>query len=168
MKDNYLVIVGSHVNSQFKKEWALELLTSLKNENIDVCLSTHSNEYLSELTELVDYLVYDYNNEFIYPSDLFKNADVFSPESMKYGYMNYYYNYEFGKISYNWPHTYHSKAVLILLKNGINVAHTNEYKWVIYIEYDMPIPIDGYKKFIENKIFNFTNDNSFSIYTVFS
>jgi hypothetical protein len=164
MEDSYLVIVGTHVDNDYKKDVVIELLTALNKEDITVCLSTHSDYQLSEFIDLVDYIVYDYKNEFVYPSDLYKNADILSSEMPNYGYMYFYTEYPFGRISYNWSHTYHSKAALTLLRNGINIAYSNRYKWVVYIEYDIPIPIDGYKKFIEDKIEELNRENKKCLY----
>ena len=65
MNNNYLVIFAAHVDSENKKIETIKTLKHLKESNIDVCLSTHSNLYLDELSQYVKYVFYDSNNEFL-------------------------------------------------------------------------------------------------------
>jgi hydroxymethylpyrimidine pyrophosphatase-like HAD family hydrolase len=72
--NNYLVIFSAHVDSENKKNETIETLKQLKESNIDVCLSTHSNLYLDELAQYVKYVIYDDNNEFLILQDYIDNC----------------------------------------------------------------------------------------------
>jgi hypothetical protein len=75
INNNYLVIFSAHVDSENKRDETIETLKHLKESNIDVCLSTHSNLYLDELSQYVKYVVYDNNNEFLMIQDYVDNCN---------------------------------------------------------------------------------------------
>jgi hypothetical protein len=152
---DYLVIVGTYTDSEYEKELAIDLLSNLKNEGIDVCLTTHCSKYLEELARYVKFVSYDSNNYLISASDYYKNADLLNDSNTQYKDSYIYRANQYFFIKQNGLAVTggkHTKAVTTLLRNGVNVAYSNLYKWVIYLEYDMTTPIDGWKNLIENKI----------------
>jgi hypothetical protein len=152
MKNNYLLLICAHVDSEEKKEFVIENLLKLKEKNIDVCFSTHSSMYLDEISKLVKFIIYDNNNEFVVRNDYIKNSDLLNNNQFEFGSSYIYKSESFGKILNFIPGSPHSKSALSLLKNGIGVSILNLYKWVVYLEYDIVSPISGFKDFIERRI----------------
>lgn len=151
MNKDYLVILCSHVDSPQKRDSIIETLTHLKEDGVDVCLSTHSTEYLNEISTHVKYVIYDNNNEYLTFQDYLNNAKYIESPSF-YGSPNSIHYRPFGNTSMSMPGSPHSKSALSLLRNGIIQSHLNNYKWTIYLEYDVLTPKNGFKNFIETKI----------------
>jgi hypothetical protein len=151
MKSNYLVVFSAHVDSENKKNETIETLRHLKESNIDVCLSTHSNLYLDELSQYAKYVIYDANNEFLFLQDYIDNSEYLDKVS-SFGESRMKTSHSFGKLSVRIPGSPHSKCALSLLKNGIMVSGFNNYKWTIYLEYDIKIPKLGFKHFFDHHI----------------
>jgi len=153
-----------------KKEFAIETLKHLQDNNIDVCISTHCNKYLEELSLYAKYIIYDYNNELVVVKDFLDNIDLIDDSCNINGSVDNFFTFDYSGdspvASRFIPGPEHSKPALILLRNGVQVAHSNQYKWVIYLEYDLPIPIGGYKKFIEDKISILENNNKECFYYI--
>lgn len=164
MKNNYLVVFCSHVDSEQKKETVINTLKELKNDNLDVCFSTHSYQYMDEISKYVKYVVYDNNNQFILKSDYLSNSDLIGPDYFKYGVSSYKRYESFGTVLELNPGSPHSKSALSLLKNGVAISHLNNYKWTIYLEYDIKKPVLGYKNFFDNHIKSLENDNKKCFY----
>jgi hypothetical protein len=152
MKKDYLVIFASHIDNEDKKEIALKTLKSLKSEEVDVCISTHCGKYISELSNYCNYVLYDYDNSLVTIQDYYDNVELLNDTNCSIGSNIFWLGYS--DMGYTEIYTYpeYSKAALMLLRNGIHIAKANEYKWIIYIEYDIPSPISGYKKLIEDNI----------------
>ena len=163
MKNEYLVIFSAHVDSENKKHETIETLKHLKESNIDVCLSTHSNLYLDELSQYVKYVIYDENNEFLTLQDYIDNSKYIDNVS-KYGYPNGKTFHDFGEVSISMPGSPHSKCALSLLRNGVFLSQLNDYKWTIYLEYDIKIPKLGFKHFFDFHIGLLTNLNKKCFY----
>jgi len=152
MNNNYLVIFSAHVDTENKKNETIETLKHLKESNINVCLSTHSNLYLDELSQYVKYVIYDENNEFLTLQDYIDNCKYIDDDFTKYGYPNGDMNNKILTASISMPGSPHSKSALSILKNGIMISELNNYKWTIYLEYDVKIPEMGFKSFFEYHI----------------
>ena len=151
MKNNYLVIFSAHVDNENKRDETIKTLKHLKESNIDVCLSTHSNLYLDELSQYVKFIIYDKNNEFLTLQDYIDNSKYIDNVA-KYGYPNGKTFHNFGHVSITMPGSPHSKCALSLLRNGIMISELNNYKWTIYLEYDIKIPNLGFKHFFDYHI----------------
>ena len=151
MENTYLVIFSAHVDSEIKKTETIKTLKHLKELNIDVCLSTHSALYLDELSEYVKYVVYDKNNEFLTLQDYIDNSKYID-DVAKYGYPNGKTFHNFGHVSMSMPGSPHSKCALSLIRNGVMISELNNYKWTIYLEYDVKIPELGFKHFFDYHI----------------
>jgi len=151
MNNNYLVIFSSHVDSENKKIEIIKTLEHLKESNIDVCLSTHSNLYLDELSQYVKFVIYDKNNEFLTLQDYVDNCKYIDKND-KYGYPNGQTFHDFGHVSISMPGSPHSKCALSLIRNGVMLSELNNYQWTIYLEYDVKIPEMGFKHFFEYHI----------------
>jgi len=152
MENNYLVIFCSHVDSEQKKEVVIETLKELRDEFIDVCFSTHSLQYLDEISQHVKFTIYDSNNEYVLKNDYLSNTDLIGEDFFNFGISSYNKGESFGNVLDFNPGSPHSKSALILLKNGLVISKSNHYKWTIYLEYDIPSPEFGYKKFFEDRI----------------
>ena len=148
MKNNYLVIFSAHVDNENKRDETIKTLKHLKESNIDVCLSTHSNLYLDELSQYVKFIIYDKNNEFLTLQDYIDNSKYID-DVQKYGYPNGKTFHNFGHVSITTPGSPHSKCALSLLRNGVMISELNNYKWTIYLEYDIKIPRLGFKSFFD-------------------
>jgi len=158
--NNYLVIFSAHVDSENKKNETLETLKHLKESNIDVCLSTHSNLYLDELSQYVKYVIYEDNNEFLTLQDYLDNCEYLNDNTVgHFGFSKLTNIHGFGSVSINMPGSPHSKGALLLLKNGIMLSEFNGYKWTIYLEYDIKIPKLGFKHFFDYHINKLVESN---------
>jgi hypothetical protein len=149
--NNYLVIFSAHVDSENKKNETIETLKHLKESNIDVCLSTHSDLYLEELAQYAKYVIYDDNNEFLILQDYIDNSKYLNNGS-SFGASRMKISHSFGELSIGIPGSPHSRCALSLLKNGIMVSGFNNYKWTIYLEYDIKTPKLGFKHFFDHHI----------------
>jgi hypothetical protein len=145
---NYLVIFSAHVDSERKKNEIVKTLKHLKESSVDVCLSTHSNLYLSELSQYVKYVIYDDNNEFLTLQDYIDNSKYIN-EDLEYGYSKHESFHGFGSVIIKMPGSPHSKSALTLFRNGLIISQLNNYKWTIYLEYDIEIPKLGFKDFFD-------------------
>jgi len=152
MEKDYIVILSAHIDSEDKKNLLIDNLKRFAAQNIDVCVSTHSNQYMDEIAKYVKYFIYDYNNEYITFNDFLLNSNIIDENYGKYGNNTYILSHEFGRTIQYFPGSQHSKAALILLKNGINIAKSYNYKWSIYLEYDIKEPTIGFKDLFENDI----------------
>lgn len=158
MKNNFLVLLCGHVDSEKKKNLVLETLEGLKKEDIDVCYCAHTSNYLDEISNKVKFTIFDSNNHFVTKSDYIENVDLLEDIENYRNSVNI--NHEsFGRICDFRPLSPHSRSALSLLKNGTIVSHSNSYEWSIYLEYDIPTPKYGYKKLIESKISILENEN---------
>jgi len=161
--NNYLVIFSSHVDSEIKKNETIETLKHLKESDIDVCLSTHSNLYLDELSQYVKFVVYDSNNEFLLLQDYIDNCKYID-SIYKYGFTSREIFHNFGRVSITIPGSPHSKCALSLLRNGVAISELNNYKWTIYLEYDIKIPKLGFKHFFDYQIDRLVTSNKKCFY----
>jgi len=150
-KGNYLVIFSAHVDNENKKNEVIETLKHLRKSNIDVCLTTHSNLYLSELSQYVKYVIYDENNEFLTLQDYIDNCS-YTQDTFRYGISERKTFHDFGKVSTRAAVSPHSKSALLLIRNGLILSELNGYKWTIYLEYDIKIPNLGFKHFFDYHI----------------
>ena len=157
MNKDYLVIFSSHIDSEVKKNHAIETLKHLKKDGIDVCLSTHSSMYIDELSEYVKYSIYDDNNEFLTLQDYIDNSKHIN-EDLEYGYSNHESFHGFGSVVIKMPGSPHSKSALTLFRNGLIVSRLNNYKWTIYLEYDIEIPKLGFKDFFDLHVNRLTSE----------
>ena len=161
--NNYLVVFSAHVDSEDKKNETIETLKHLKELNIDVCLSTHSPLYLDELSEYVKYVIYDNSNEFLTLQDYINNCKDLD-DSFIFGGSGMKTTHDFGQVSIGIPGSPHGKCALSLLKNGITISESNNYKWTIYLEYDIKIPKLGFKHFFDYHIDTLATSNKKCFY----
>ena len=148
---NYLVIFSSHVDTEHKKNEVIETLKHLKESNVDVCLSTHSNLYLSELSQYVKYVIYDDNNDFLVLQDYIDNCSYIE-DSFEFGITEKKIFHNFGKVTMRGGIALHSKSALMLIRNGVILSELNGYKWTIYLEYDIRVPDFGFDHFFDRHI----------------
>jgi len=150
---NYLVILGSHVNTIDKKNMVLETLKYFEDNDIDVCYSTHCGDFLGEISHHVKFISYDRENEFLTLQDYLDNSKFIDEKNpFQYGISNWRSHYDFGTASINMSGSPHTRSALSLLKNGIFFSKCNNYKWTIYLEYDTIQPKEGFKNYIEGII----------------
>lgn len=149
--NDILVVVAGHINNVEKKNYVVDLLNKLKKDGLKVCYVTHSPMYIDTLSEQVDYLYYDKNNLVINHQDYLDNCYLLDNTFMEYGLSHFYANCGSAKININGI-AHHCPALTILLKNGIDIANTNHFKWIVFIEYDLVMPDCGFQKFIHDKI----------------
>lgn len=152
--NNFLLIMGAHQDNPAKLSHILNLLGYLKSEGVDVCFSTHSAYGLSEISELSKYVCYDENNLFITPNDVINSLDLIDLEKFDDRWVEWY------QIDNNGP-VYlksfisgapHQRSALKIVKNGVDVAAANGYKWVGYLEYDFSIPKISFSSIVDSII----------------
>lgn len=163
MENNYLVILCAHIDSEIKRDTIIDTLIHLKKENVDVCLSLHTTDYLDEISKYCKFVIYDNNNEFLLFQDYINNAHHID-EPHKYGYPNGNSRHDFFSTQISMPGSPHSKSALSLLRNGTIISESNGYKWTIYLEYDISIPKLGFKSFIETHIKDMETSNKKCFY----
>lgn len=160
MEKDYLIILGSHVDTQKKRDIVIKTLEHFKDENIDVCLLTHCPNFLDDLSKHCKFVIYDNNNTYLTLQDYIDNSHLIPTDlKFKYGAPSSIFYHSFGETIINIPGSPHSKSALSLLRNGIIVGKHNNYKWVVYLEYDIPIPKNGYKDFIETHLSELNQNN---------
>jgi len=165
MKNNFLVLLCGHVDTEEKKNLVLETLEGFEKEGIDVCYSAHTTDYLDEISKKVKFTIFDSNNQFVTKHDYIENIDLL--ENLEnYGASINIKHESFGEIYDFRSLSPHSRSALSLLKNGTMVSYSNLYKWSIYLEYDIPTPKYGYRKFIESKISILENENMNCFYYI--
>ena len=69
MKNNFLVLLCGHVDTEEKKNLVLETLEGFEKEGIDVCYSAHTTDYLDEISKKVKFTIFDSNNQFVTKHD---------------------------------------------------------------------------------------------------
>ena len=148
----FLIVLSSHITSDISENTLYDVLDEFNKENIDVCISTHTTMGIERMSKIVRYLVYDSNNNWVYANDFFSNIDLLSDDNCSNGNSNLYVGSEGLQASCLIPGPEYSKPALSIIRNGVSVAMANCYDWVVYLEYDIPTPSNGFKKFIENKI----------------
>ncbi len=156
--NNYLVVLASYINTDTKRDIVVDTLKHLKEQNIDVCMVMHSNQYLNDVVKYVKYLYYDYDNEYVDIQDFYTNTELLNDKNCSIGFSNVWL------AGNDWNTRIHikpeySRCALSLLRNGSIISHINNYDWVVYLEYDIPVPSAGYKKLIEDKINILNRDN---------
>ncbi len=120
----HVIVICSHSNTDQKKQTLLRCIESCKSTNIDIILSSHFPE-LSEVYSSVNYYIYDKNNTLITNSELLQmnvHLHRYCKTENKYGCW---------KIAID-----HGYAVLLLMRNGTNLAKTLNKKYVHCINYD--------------------------------
>lgn len=168
MINNYLIVLSAHIDSISKKNQLLQTLEHLNKNNIDVCLSLHSNQFLDELSKYCKFVIYDKNNEFLVLQDYLDCAHLID-NPHQYGFPNGTFTTSHFKTKMSFPGSPHSKSALMLLRNGTIISYFNDYKWTIYLEYDLSIPEIGFKNFFNFHI-NFLEENQkkcFYYHTIF-
>lgn len=156
--DEVLVVVAGHVTNEDKKNHVIRLCNDLKKDGYKTCYVTHTNYCLTDLSNNVDFVYYDKNNLLIDQNDYYDNANLFDDSYTSYGICQFYSYFSCGKLTVNGIAA-HCPALTILLKNGIDIANSNNYKWIVFVEYDIITPIDGFRKYIQDKI-NLLNINN--------
>ncbi len=152
-KDILFICTAHQVNDD-RVNHLLHNFKILKDQNLDVCLTTHSNYGLDKLSEYCDYLVFDKDNYFPSLQDLLNNLDNIDISKFNtrfHSYRNIHLgNQETSLKSYFWES--HSKSALSNFKNGIDIAKTRNYKWIVYLEYDTVLPEINLREYFLNKI----------------
>jgi hypothetical protein len=146
-----LVVVSGHVTDEEKKDYVVQLLDTLKKENLNLCYVTHASNYLEELSKRVDFLYYDKNNLLMSDADYLTHSNLLDATSYNYGVFYRWNNLPFGKVIMN-TIVKHGPAVVILTKNAIDIANSNHFKWIVFIEYDIILPKNGFAQFIRDKL----------------
>jgi len=153
-----LVVVAGHINNEQKKEHVLDLLSHLKAEGLKTCYVTHTPMFIEKISENTDFVFYDKNNLLIEYKDFVENCDVFDTTALEYGHNYFWADTGFGSTTTNYV-TPHSGAVMVLLKNAIDIANSNHFKWIVFLEYDIVPPNCGFSEFIKEKIFLLNENN---------
>jgi len=126
----------------------------LKEQNIDICLTTHSNYGLDKLSQFCDYLIFDKDNYFPSLQDLLDNLENINISKLDTRFHSYHDINVGGQDtslkSYFWET--HSRSALSNFKNGVDIAKGRNYKWFVYIEYDIVLPEINLKDYFLNKI----------------
>ena len=81
----YLIILTTHIDNIEKRDIVIKTLQEFKDDNIDVCVSLHSNQYTSEIAKLAKYVCYDSNNTFIPLLDFYKNIHQLNNDNCTIG-----------------------------------------------------------------------------------
>lgn len=123
-KDKGLVVILSHADTIDKNEVLLESILAIKNQKYDILISSHI-DVSKEITEMVEYVVYDKENPLIMYDEYQNNPSIVFVWMTVPGYEQSY------PIKFN-----HAYAVMKLIKNGSAIAEINGYKDVHFVNYD--------------------------------
>lgn len=133
----------------------------LKEQNLDICLATHSNYGLDKLSDYCDYLVFDKDNYFPSLQDLLdslEKIDISKFDTNFHAYRNINLGGKETVLkSFFWES--HSKSALANFKNAIDIARTRNYKWIVYLEYDTVLPEINLREYFLNKIEEIESQN---------
>ena len=143
--NKYLLILGAFVDTDDKKEYVLKLLQELRAQNIDVCLSAHTSMGISEFAKYCKYLIFDEDNQPLHRFD-YKDNIQYLDETNIWSKSCIFLNSKYARLDSYIPGSPHSMAALKVLKNGIDVALNNGYKWFTYMEYDIEQSPSGISK----------------------
>jgi hypothetical protein len=140
--DSVLFICTAHQVNQERSNYLIENLKKLKFQNLDVCVCTHSDFALDKIADFCDYLIYDKNNSVVSLQCLLDNLNFVSLENLN-SYFHSFYSAEGAGFSHYlkiffWES--HSKPALSNFKNGVDLAASKDYKWIVYFEYDVAMP----------------------------
>ena len=119
MSKDEIIIVNAYLNTEFKVKLAIDCIKQLKKTGIEIMVTSHYH-IPKNVTDLVDYYVYDYENSLIT-----NNGDMFwfgDPSGTKF----------FKKHI----HSSHSFSALSSLFNGLYLAKSKGKKYFHHIEYD--------------------------------
>ena len=166
--EDLIFVVCGHQNTEEKKDILVDQLKNLKSEGFKVCYSTHCGDYLDEISKHCDYISYDNNNDFVYDGDIMSGLNYIRESDIKnfihnrQGYHRYY-NYDNYRVCDYMHDTYHSKPALSLFRSGSQTAIQNGYTWIMYLEYDIMYPKNGYRDIIEDILIK-TEDINYKSY----
>jgi autotransporter strand-loop-strand O-heptosyltransferase len=134
----HIFIIDAWPNNQSKENDLLSLIKVLKTYNIDILLCTHY-PIKSEIQTMVDYYIYDKNNDLLLSED-FEKYQVASGRWTNMGVYTVNNSYEF----------HHDYAIWETMKNGFNFANYLNKKYIHFLEYDNIPDHQQYKQsFIE-------------------
>lgn len=155
--NNILFICSGHQDNDIKLDYVVNNLKKLSHSGLDVCYVSHTDFGIERITKHCKYLVYDKDNLFPNEVDLFNNLEFISDEKFKFS-ITSYFALPFCKL-YNRLFLTHSKSALSNLKNSIYLAVANNYKWVVYFEYDAVLPEINILEYFDNKSKELENNN---------
>lgn len=172
MNKNYLLVLASYIDNDSKRDIVVDTLKCLKEENVDVCLVMHSNKYTDDIIPYVKYMYYDNDNEYITLESFSEYHELLNDENCSKGknkldrpVANWLAGNNWYVLDYSKPE--YTKSALSLIRNGNLIAYSQNYEWTIYLEWDIPVPIGGYKKLIEEKILLLKSENKKCFYYEF-
>lgn len=151
MKSDILYICTGHQDQDYKVDYLLEIISKVKNEGGIVCYGTHCDYRLNEIYGLCDHVIYEKNNEYLSEEFLFENCEQISEDSMS-NFFNYWYSPNQSILLQKAYISNHSKPCITNIKNVISFAKSNDYKWIVYFEYDSLLPDSNLVNKIEKKI----------------
>lgn len=151
-EDKVLIIIGAHQDSPKKLSHCIDVISFLKREGFDVCFSTHSSYGIDRISEICDYTVFDYNNDFMDEYDLLNNVENLSDETTSHRFLSWFSHNPDMILRSFFASAPHQKAAFGILKNGTQLSKSKGYKWTIYWEYDWPVPLVSFRSIVEQKI----------------
>lgn len=148
--ENFLFICTGHQSTQDKIKHVESLLSTLKNQGGSVCYTTHVSDGLSKISELCDYIVYDRDDYFPDEEQLLEALpDI--PDCLLDPSQYLFYNFGSFELRWKWVRS-HSKPALANFKNGLDVAKSHGFEWIVYLEYDTILPPINVVDYFDNKI----------------
>jgi hypothetical protein len=149
--DDCLICINGYISTEEKRRYVYDLLNELKKENLKVCYLTHCADYLDEISKIADYVVYDKQNFLIHSFDYTTNIKYFDESRHNEGSFYIDMTTPYGRYNY-YKISEHSPAVLNILKSSTGFSFVHNFKWTIYIEYDIVFPLKGFRSYFEEKI----------------
>lgn len=149
-----LFIITSHQVNDDRVNHLVNNLKKIKEQNIDICVTTHCDYGIEKISQYCDYLVYDKDNYYPKLQDILDNLQYIDLNRLKsrfHAYSDLFFNGNKTALS-SYFFECHSKSALANFKNGINIAMSRNYKWVVYLEYDIILPNLNLKEYFTNKI----------------
>lgn len=138
IKHNILISINSHPNSELKQDILYKAGYNIKNNTIynSVMSINYNNCDLNKFKSIFDNILFDkHNNLFINQSNKFDTHLFYRNPHI---YLIYYIN-----------EIYHTYAVVQKMKQHIYFAKTKNYKYILYMQYDI---------IINNDIINIINE----------
>lgn len=155
--NDILVAITARPTTPDKLHMLMDMVHDVKRANLPVLYATNTGDYLEEIAKHVEYISYDSNNLLATSEDYLDNIDLLSENPFQFGF-TYYHNNSNQFDIFETSVAPYSAAVTILFKNASHIAIQNNFKWVVFMNYDTPIPTDGFYKLIFDKI-QYLKDN---------
>lgn len=143
LTDDHIFVIGAWPDTIEKEIILVKCIKKLKEFNVPILLVSHLPISV-EIEKLVDYYIFDSNNDLLYFEDI-KRLNI---NSLRFLQTNVY-------DVFSYPDFHHDFAVLTNIRNAINFSHSIGKTKIHYLEYDNIIDTSQYYQTFITDITNY-------------